>query len=75
MAGSFRRPEPVVTPFVHVVGGLDLLSQIQLAALGLLAFLLLALLKRRLNAAEAQRAALRSPELLVLEGGTEAAAD
>jgi hypothetical protein len=75
MAGSFRRPQQVVTPLVHVVGGLDLLSQIQLAALGLLAFLLLALLKRRLNAAEARRAALRSPELVVLEGGAEAAAD
>jgi hypothetical protein len=75
MAGSFRRSAEAVTPKTHAVGGLDLLSQLQLALLGLLGFLLLALLKRRLQAAEARKAVVGAPELVVLAGGVEAAAE
>jgi hypothetical protein len=75
MAGSFRRTVEAVTPRTYAIGGLDLWSQIQLALLGLLGFLLLALLKRRLQAAEARRAVVRAPELLVLVGGAESAAE
>jgi hypothetical protein len=75
MAGSFRRSAEAVTPKTYAVGGLDLLSQIQLALLGLLGFLLLALLKRRLQAAEARKAVVGAPELVVLAGGVDTAAE
>ncbi len=75
MAGSFRRPDAITSPATYAASGLDLISQIQLAALGLLAFLLLALLKRRLRAEALRKAEVRSPELVLLQGGVETAAE
>lgn len=70
MAGKFDRPETEVAAVVVEPTGLDTLSQIQVALLGLMAFLLLALLKRRLALLDARKvAATRRIRLQALSGG------
>jgi hypothetical protein len=75
MAGAYTRPAIEPTPTEPAPEGFALIEQIQLALLSLLGFLVLALLKRRLRAAAVRKAAVRAPELQVLEGGAEAAAE
>jgi hypothetical protein len=68
MAGTLPRRGEAANRSLVDIGGLELVEQIELALLGLLAFLLLALLKRRLQSAEARTAALRAPQLRVVTG-------
>jgi hypothetical protein len=75
MAGSFHAipvAAAVVRPSVDTFG---LVDQMVLAFLGLLAFLLLTILKRRLHAIQVRMAALRKPQLHVITGGVADAAD
>jgi hypothetical protein len=76
MAGAYSYSTTVepVAPIIHSATGLDLLSQLQLALLGILAFLLLTILKRRMALVAARKAIQTRPELVVLPGGGAGAA-
>jgi hypothetical protein len=82
MAGAYTAPtEPFVQTEPNANTGLDLVTQLGVALLALLAFVLIRILRRRLALAAARKSAIDSPELSAPElialpsGSVEAAAE